>query len=96
MPAARMKFLKCAIIAMTGGLVLLIGIAMIILPGPAIVVIPAGLAILSVEFAWARRWLDSLKAYIQRCRAGRQPAPATVPLIQETCSQDADAERGGK
>ncbi len=37
--------------------VLLIGIAMIVLPGPAIVVIPIGLAMLGTEFAWAR-WLN--------------------------------------
>ena len=36
---------------------LLAGILMIVLPGPAFVFIPAGLAILATEFAWARRWL---------------------------------------
>jgi len=35
----------------------LLGLAMIVLPGPAIVVIPAGLAILATEFIWAKRWL---------------------------------------
>ena len=41
------------------GLVLLVGgIAMLVLPGPAFVVIPIGLAILSLEFAWAGRLLD--------------------------------------
>lgn len=38
-----------------GFTVLLIGIAMIVLPGPAIVVIPIGLAILATEFVWARK-----------------------------------------
>lgn len=38
-----------------GWTVVLIGIAMIVLPGPAIVVIPTGIAILSVEFGWACR-----------------------------------------
>jgi tellurite resistance protein TerC len=41
--------------------VVLIGVAMIVLPGPAIVVIPAGLAILATEFAWARRWLRIIR-----------------------------------
>jgi hypothetical protein len=41
--------------------VLLIGIAMIVLPGPAFVVIPVGLAILATEYAWARRWLNFVK-----------------------------------
>ena len=49
------------IIALIGSTVILIGIALIFTPGPAIVVIPAGLAILSLEFAWAKRWLKQLR-----------------------------------
>jgi len=44
-------------VALVGGTVLAIGIALIVLPGPALVVIPIGLAILGAEFAWARAWL---------------------------------------
>ena len=44
-----------------GFTVLLIGVALIVLPGPAIVVIPVGLAILATEYAWARRSLTKLK-----------------------------------
>ena len=51
-------------IAVFGSTVLLIGIVMIVAPGPAIVVIPIGLAILSVEFAWARYWLRRLRKKI--------------------------------
>jgi tellurite resistance protein TerC len=35
---------------------------MIVLPGPAIVVIPIGLAILATEYVWARRLLDRVKS----------------------------------
>jgi uncharacterized protein (TIGR02611 family) len=35
------------------------GVAMLVLPGPAFVVIPIGLALLSLEFAWAERLLES-------------------------------------
>ena len=52
---------RCAI-ALVGGTVVLIGVLMIVFPGPAIVVIPAGLAILSLEFAWAKVWLRRVKA----------------------------------
>jgi uncharacterized protein (TIGR02611 family) len=45
-----------------GFTVLAIGIALIVLPGPAIVVIPIGLAILATEYAWARRVLNKFKA----------------------------------
>jgi tellurite resistance protein TerC len=48
-------------VAVVGGTVLAIGIALIVLPGPALVVIPVGLAILGAEFAWARFWLAKVK-----------------------------------
>jgi tellurite resistance protein TerC len=51
-------------ILIVGLTVVLIGIALIILPGPAFIVIPAGLCILAIEFAWARRLLDRAKKYI--------------------------------
>lgn len=56
------KWARRCVIALLGGTVILIGCAMIVLPGPAIVVIPAGLAILSLEFAWARHWLKKVRA----------------------------------
>lgn len=48
-------------VGILGGTVLAIGVALIVLPGPAFVVIPLGLAILSAEFAWARYWLRKAK-----------------------------------
>jgi tellurite resistance protein TerC len=51
-----------AVILLLGSSVLAAGLAMVILPGPAFIVIPMGLAILAVEFAWARRWLNRVKA----------------------------------
>jgi tellurite resistance protein TerC len=41
---------------------------MIVLPGPAVVVIPVGLSILASEFIWARRLLDTVKERIRRMR----------------------------
>ncbi|MDB6026478.1 MAG: integral rane protein TerC [Verrucomicrobiales bacterium] len=52
-------------VGIAGGLVVLIGIAMIILPGPAFIVIPMGLAILASEFEWARKWLQKTREYIR-------------------------------
>jgi len=43
------------IMGVIGGTVVLFGLALVILPGPALVVVPLGLAILATEFAWARR-----------------------------------------
>jgi uncharacterized protein (TIGR02611 family) len=49
-------------IGIVGGSVLVVGVCMIVLPGPAFVVIPVGLGILGLEFAWARIWLKKAKA----------------------------------
>ena len=67
--------LRKLIIALIGGTVLLIGVALIVLPGPAFIVIPIGLAILATEFAWARRAVTRARAMVARVR-GRQPEAA--------------------
>jgi len=53
-------------VAVVGITVLLIGVVMLVTPGPALVVIPLGLAILSIEFAWARHWLRQVRESISR------------------------------
>lgn len=45
----RIMWVVAAVIVTAAGLV------MIVLPGPAMIVIPVGLAMLSLEFAWAAR-----------------------------------------
>jgi tellurite resistance protein TerC len=57
-------------VAVVGGTLVVIGVLMIVLPGPALVMIPLGLGILSLEFAWARRWLRKVKK-----RAAQLAAP---------------------
>jgi tellurite resistance protein TerC len=56
-----LRYARRVLILIVGSTVLLIGVAMIVLPGPALVVIPVGLAILATEYAWARRWLRILR-----------------------------------
>jgi tellurite resistance protein TerC len=63
------------VIAVVGASVVAVGVAMLVLPGPAIVVIPLGLAILAVEFAWAARWLERLRE-AARNAVGRSRGPA--------------------
>jgi hypothetical protein len=60
------------VVLVLGTSVVLVGIVMIVTPGPAVVVIPLGLGILATEFLWARRILDSLK---QRFIAGQEMLP---------------------
>lgn len=49
------------VVGVIGFTVLVIGFCLLVLPGPAFIVIPAGLAILATEFVWARRWLRKAK-----------------------------------
>ncbi|HXS69893.1 MAG TPA: PGPGW domain-containing protein [Candidatus Polarisedimenticolia bacterium] len=53
-------------VGIMGGTILLIGLALIFLPGPAFLVIPLGLAILATEFAWARHYLQKARGLIRR------------------------------
>jgi uncharacterized protein (TIGR02611 family) len=64
-----------AAFVVAGFLTLGAGVAMLILPGPAFVVIPVGLAILSLEFKWAERLLE--KALVQAHRAQVKAAQTT-------------------
>ena len=57
-----LKQIRRICISLIGGTVVLVGIIMLVTPGPAFVVIPAGLGILAVEFAWARKILKKAKA----------------------------------
>ncbi len=60
---------------MTGSILVLGGIAMLVLPGPAFVVIPIGLAMLAMQFAWAEAMLD--KALTQADKAQRKAREAS-------------------
>ena len=64
----NLKFLKRIVVAIIGFTVLLLGVVMIILPGPAFIIIPLGLAILATEFVWAQRLLTKAKAYFVKQR----------------------------
>jgi len=57
---------KRLIVIVAGSTVLLIGIAMIVLPGPAVLVIPVGLGVLATEFVWARKLLTKIKSTFQK------------------------------
>ncbi len=62
------RWLRRLVIAVAGGVVLFIGIAMIVLPGPAFIVIPLGLGILALEFELARRWLKRARSHADAVR----------------------------
>lgn len=56
------------VVTVVGATVLGIGIIMLVTPGPAFVLIPVGLAILAMEWAWARRLLVRARQAAERAR----------------------------
>lgn len=57
------RFLRRLAISVVGLIVLLVGVVMLVAPGPGFLVIALGLLILSVEYEWARRHLDRAKSH---------------------------------
>lgn len=64
------KAARRTVVAVVGATVVLIGVVMLATPGPGLVVIPLGLAILSIEFAWAKHWLGRLREQISNHGSG--------------------------
>ena len=78
--AAALRGARRVIVFVLGISVVLVGIIMIVTPGPAVVVIPLGLAILATEFLWARRILDRMKANAVAA-ASQLPLPMWMRLF---------------
>ncbi|MGQ0384505.1 MAG: PGPGW domain-containing protein [Gammaproteobacteria bacterium] len=77
------KWARRIVVAVIGGTITLIGVAMVVLPGPAIVVVPLGLGVLGLEFAWARHWLRKLRTtatdVVNRVRGRPKAVPVAIP-----------------
>jgi uncharacterized protein (TIGR02611 family) len=74
----NIKVVRRVIVSVIGATVLLIGVALLVLPGPAFIVIPIGLAILATEYAWARRWLKKVRrmaSSVVSNRSRERPVP---------------------
>jgi tellurite resistance protein TerC len=65
--------LRRFLIGTIGFSVVLIGLVMIVLPGPAIIIVPLGFAILASEFAWARRVWRRGTILVSRIRGKPNP-----------------------
>ncbi|HEX7028747.1 MAG TPA: PGPGW domain-containing protein [Gammaproteobacteria bacterium] len=84
------KTARKIVIGTIGFTVVLVGIVLLVLPGPAFLVIPAGLAILALEFAWARHWLK-----VVRTRAGNALNGAKHRNKQKEFTDSAGHRPGG-
>jgi uncharacterized protein (TIGR02611 family) len=71
---AERRWIVRVAFVVVGFTMLFAGLAMLVLPGPALAVIPVALAILSLEFAWAGRWLEFA---IEKAEQAKQTAKET-------------------
>jgi uncharacterized protein (TIGR02611 family) len=84
----NIKVVRRVIVSVVGVTVVLIGIALLVLPGPAFVVIPVGLAILATEYAWARRWLKKARRIASDVVSGRQTTAFRDPVSSSSRRKD--------
>lgn len=70
-PGSRARSMRRVAVGVAGGAVLGVGLLLIVMPGPAILVIPAGLSLLALEFETPRRWRDRLLALLPARRDPR-------------------------
>jgi uncharacterized protein (TIGR02611 family) len=63
-------------VAVVGATLVVVGLGLLVLPGPGIVVVLAGLAVLGTEFAWAKRALSlTREKAVQMGRVARRLRP---------------------
>ncbi len=61
-----LKKVRRIVVGIVGFTILVIGVLLLVLPGPAFLVIPLGLGILATEFVWAKNLLRKVKAKLLR------------------------------
>ncbi len=69
-----LKRVRRVIVGIVGFTILVIGIFLLVLPGPAFLVIPLGLGILATEFVWAKKLLRKVKDKISGRSESTQPS----------------------
>ena len=89
--ADGIRAVRRVVIGVIGATVVLVGIALLVLPGPAFVVIPIGLTILALEFEWARRWLGRARRLFESA-AQAAPPPLQPDPPEARCPPSASEE----
>lgn len=73
------RWLRLPFVAVVGATVVATGVALLVLPGPGLLVIALGVGILATEFAWARRSLHRGREGLRRVWPRRSYRPADPP-----------------
>lgn len=64
---------RTVLVAIAGTALTVVGLAMLVLPGPGIAVLLLALAVFSAEFAWARRHRATLMGHLSRLKGKPEP-----------------------
>lgn len=75
--------MKKAVVAVLGIALLLVGIALLVLPGPGFLLIAAALALLATQFDWAKKPLDYAwdKAQVGIDEVGRSKGRTALSIL---------------
>jgi uncharacterized protein (TIGR02611 family) len=71
--AEGIRTARRVVVGVVGVTVLAVGAALLVLPGPAFVVLPIGLGILAIEFEWARRLLQRARRFYETAARTERP-----------------------
>lgn len=74
----RRSVVRQVVLTVLGGALLLLGVALLVLPGPGALVIVAGLAVLAGEYDWARRWLGTARSKAESSAATSASSPLSL------------------
>lgn len=88
------KHARRIVVIVVGFSVLAVGVVLIVMPGPAFVVIPLGLAILATEFVWARKLLKRMKDTVTGLRNTVSPARTCSPPSRDANAQTCNSPQG--
>jgi uncharacterized protein (TIGR02611 family) len=78
-------------VSVAGLVLLLLGVVMMVLPGPGIVFILLGLAVLATEYVWAQRALNYTKQKAEQAKdkvLGKKAEPPPDPGADDVPSPD--------
>lgn len=83
----RQKVIRRIVVATVGFTLLIAGVLMLILPGPGLVVILAGLTVLATEFHWARRVKRRVIVWVRKRTKRKQAKETTSAKLQPEISE---------
>lgn len=71
------KSFKKLFVTLVGPFLVLMGILLLVLPGPGLLLIAAGITLLGTEYHWARRLIAPIKRRLEAAKAKKPTSPSS-------------------